>query len=225
MLQRHGLFALLVVSLSMMAFACARGNSTRVRVPPPATELSPATKPTGQQTLVVGAGCFWCSEAVFEHVKGVTDVVSGYCGGSKETATYEQVSAGGTGHAESIRITYDPSKISYGTLLQIYFSIFDPTTKDYQGPDHGHQYRTVLFYQSPQQKRFDEAYIKQLDTAHVFPNPIVTTVEAFKAFYPAEAYHQDYVKHHPTDPYVQQNSIPKLKHLKERFPELYRQEP
>jgi peptide-methionine (S)-S-oxide reductase len=208
-----------------MTFACARDNAHSVEVPAPAVDLPPSTQPTQptSQTLVVGGGCFWCSEAVFEHVKGVSGVVSGYSGGTKDTATYEQVSAGGTGHAEAIQITYDPAQVSYGRLLQVFFSTFDPTTKDYQGPDHGHQYRTVIFYQSPEEKQVAEAYIKQLDEAHVFANPIVTTLEPFTAFYPAERYHQDYVKHHPTDPYVVHNSLPELQKLKQHFPKLYRE--
>jgi len=223
MLRRRCLAALTVLGLCMMAFACARGDSPSVEVPAPAADLTPSTQPSQPQTLVVGGGCFWCSEAVFEHVKGVTEVISGYSGGTKETATYEQVSAGGTGHAEAIQITYDPSQVTYGRLLQVFFSTFDPTTKDYQGPDHGHQYRTVIFYQTPEQKQVAEAYIKQLDAAHVFAKPIVTTLEPFKAFYPAETYHQDYVKHHRRDPYVVQNSLPELQKLKQHFPKLYRE--
>ena len=157
------------------------------------------------------------AEGVFEHVEGVKQVISGYAGGSKEDADYEKVSSGSTNHAESIQITYDPSKITYGELLHIFFSVFDPTTKDYQGPDHGHQYRTAIFFANDDQRRVADAYIKQLTDAKVFDAPIVTTVEPLTEFYPAEAYHQDYVKNHPDDPYVRQWYYPKLKKLEDHF--------
>jgi peptide-methionine (S)-S-oxide reductase len=150
----------------------------------------------------------------------VTDVTSGYAGGTKETATYEQVSSGATDHAESVRITYDPSKISYGTLLRVFFTIFDPTTLNRQGPDSGKQYRTAIFYASDEEKRVAEAYIKQLTEAKVFEQPIVTALEPLKEFYPAEGYHQDYVKHHPENPYVVRWAAPKMKKVEEMFGEL-----
>jgi peptide-methionine (S)-S-oxide reductase len=186
--------------------------------PKPALDI-PAGKPGEQRTLVVAAGCFWCSEAVFESLRGVTNVTSGYAGGTKETAAYELVSAGSTGHAESIRITYDPSKISYGQLLQVLFTIFDPTTLDRQGPDSGHQYRSAIFVEG-EEKRVAEAYIRQVDAAKVFPRPVVTRIEPPSAFYPAEEYHQDFVKRHPDHPYVRQQSIPKLMAVRSLFPDL-----
>src|SRR4051794_4654054 len=153
----------------------------------------PGSKAGEKGTLVLAGGCFWCVEAVFEKLEGVTDVTSGYAGGTKETATYEQVSSGGTDHAESVRITYDPARISYGTLLRVFFTIFDPTTLNRQGPDSGRQYRTAIFYANEEERRVAEAYIKQLTEAKVFEQPIVTALEPLKEFYPAEGYHQDYV--------------------------------
>jgi peptide-methionine (S)-S-oxide reductase len=206
----------------MMTTACARNTAAVKEVPAPAKDLPPSTQPSASATIVLAGGCFWCTEGVFEHVKGVTDVVSGYAGGTRETATYEQVSAGNTRHAESIKITYDPSQISYGQILRIFFTVFDPTTKDAQGPDHGHQYRSAIFYQSPEQKQVAEAYIKQLDEAKVFNAPIVTTLEPLTEFYPAEKYHQDYVKKNPDVPYVKQQSLPDIKEFREKFPNEYK---
>jgi peptide-methionine (S)-S-oxide reductase len=175
-------------------------------------------KAKGKQTLVLAGGCFWCTEAVFERLIGVDKVVSGYAGGDAATAHYEIVGSGKTNHAESIEITYDPSKISMGQLLKVFFAVaHDPTTLNRQGPDWGKQYRSAIFYKDEEQKKIAEAYIKQLDEAHVFNKPIVTEVTQLKAFYPAEAYHQHYVQLHPDNPYVQQNSIPKLEKLKKQF--------
>jgi peptide-methionine (S)-S-oxide reductase len=180
----------------------------------------PAGKAGEMRTLVLAGGCFWCAEAVFEELEGVTDVTSGYAGGTKETATYEQVSSGGTDHAESVRITYDPARISYGTLLRVFFTIFDPTTLNRQGPDSGRQYRTAIFYANDEERRVAEAYIQQLTEAKVFEQPIVTALERLSEFYPAEGYHQDYVKHHPENPYVVRWAVPKVKKVEEMFGEL-----
>jgi peptide-methionine (S)-S-oxide reductase len=177
----------------------------------------------GEQKAVFAGGCFWCTEAVFDHVMGVKKVISGFAGGTAETAHYETVSSGRTNHTESIEITYDPAQISYGTLLKVFFSVaHDPTEKDRQGPDWGRQYRSAIFYLNADQKRVAEDYIKQLDQSGVFKKPIVTEVTPLKGFYPAEEYHQHFVARHPSHPYVVVNSLPKLAHLKKMYPELYR---
>jgi peptide-methionine (S)-S-oxide reductase len=173
------------------------------------------------QTAVLAGGCFWGIEAVFEQLKGVTDVVSGFAGGSKATAHYEIVSLGMTGHAESVKITYDPSQISYGRLLRVFFSVaHDPTQLNRQGPDEGTQYRSAIFAAGEDQRQVALAYIQQLDDAKVFKRRIVTTVVPLQEFYPAEKYHQGFVAHNPTYPYVVYNDLPKLQHLKDAFPEL-----
>src|SRR5438105_6811908 len=206
--------ALLAVFCSGMSGAAA------VTVPDPSVDISPSTV-KGSQTAVFAGGCFWCTEAVFEQLIGVQKVISGFAGGDAATAHYEIVSAGKTDHAESIQITYDPSKISYGQLLKVFFSVaHDPTTLNRQGPDWGRQYRSAIFYKDAEQKRVAEAYIKQLEEAHVFHKPIVTEVTALKAFYPAEEYHQQFVRRHPDHPYVVVNAFPKLDKLKKQFPEL-----
>ena len=176
----------------------------------------------GTQTAVFAGGCFWGVEAVFEHVKGVTRVVSGYSGGSADTAKYDEVSSGSTGHAESVQITYDPSRISYGQLLRVFFSVaHDPTELNRQGPDTGTQYRSAVFFANDEQRRVAEAYIAQLQTARAFPRPVVTQVTPLKAFYEAEAYHQDYLVHHPDQPYIVINDLPKIANLQRQFPALY----
>jgi peptide-methionine (S)-S-oxide reductase len=173
------------------------------------------------ETAVLAGGCFWGVEAVFDAVKGVSDAVAGYAGGSKANAHYEIVSTGTTGHAESVQITFDPSQISFGKLLEIYFSVaHDPTELNRQGPDEGTQYRSEIFYTSEEQKRVAEAYIQQLSAAKVFRGPIVTKVAPLQAFYRAEEYHQDYVAHNPNQPYVAYNDVPKLAKLRKEFPEL-----
>ena len=188
-------------------------------LPKPAVDL-PAAKEGETRTLVLAGGCFWCAEAVFEELRGVTDVTSGFAGGTKETANYELVSLGRTDHAESVRITYDPSKITYGQLLRVFFTIFDPTTLDRQGPDAGHQYRSAIFYANDDERRVADAYIKQLGAAKVCESPIDTTLEPLKGFYSAEAYHQDFVRNHPDHPYVQQWSVPKQRKVREAFKDL-----
>jgi len=194
--------------------------SSAAEFPAPATDIpTPAQKQI--QTAVLAGGCFWGVEAVFEKLQGVSGVVSGFAGGSKNTAHYDEVSMGRTGHAESVQITYDASRISYGRLLQIYFSIaHDPTQLNRQGPDQGTQYRSAVFYTTDEQKRVAEAYIQQLNQAKVFSRPIVTQVVPLAGFFPAENYHQHYIARNPNDPYVVYNDLPKLKRLRQLYPEL-----
>ena len=176
-----------------------------------------------QERAVLAGGCFWGVEAVFEHVKGVKDVRSGYAGGPATTASYEQVSTGDTGHAESVQITYDPSKISYGQLLKVFFAVaHDPTKLNRQGPDYGTQYRSAVFYSSNEQKLIAEAYIEQLNKAKVFGRPIVTQVATLQSFHEAEPYHQDYLANHPNEPYIVINDLPKLENLRKHLPALYK---
>jgi peptide-methionine (S)-S-oxide reductase len=198
------------------------GGASQAATPSPASDgRAPAAKST-TETAVFAGGCFWGVEAVFEHMKGVKEAVSGYAGGSADTAKYEVVSSGTTGHAESVKVTFDPSQISYGQLLQVFFSVaHDPTELNRQGPDVGTQYRSAVFYANDEQKRAAEAYIAQLQAAKTFRRPIVTQVAPLKAFYPAEAYHQNYLVNHPTQPYIVINDLPKLDGLKRQFPALY----
>jgi peptide-methionine (S)-S-oxide reductase len=214
-------FAVLLMLTLGGAIACNAGDNAITAVPNPAIDAPIATSKT-QQTAVVAGGCFWGIQAVFQHVKGVVNATSGYSGGAANTAEYELVSTGETGHAESVKIAYDPSQITYGQLLRVFFSVaHDPTQLNRQGPDSGTQYRSVIFYGDDEQKRVAEAYIAQLDKARVFPRPMVTQVVPLKAFYPAEAYHQDYATNHPNNPYIVYNDAPKVAHLHQEFPELY----
>jgi len=175
------------------------------------------------QTAVLSGGCFWGIQAVFQHVKGVKSATSGYSGGAAAVAQYELVSTGETGHAESVQVTYDPSQISYGQLLKIFFSVaHDPTQLNRQGPDFGSQYRSAIFYVNEEQKHVAEAYIVQLQQSKSFPRPIVTQVSPLKAFYPAEEYHQNYATLHPDNPYIAANDAPKVEHLRQQFPDLYK---
>jgi len=175
----------------------------------------------GDQTAVLAGGCFWCVEAVFRQIAGVDSVVSGYSGGDAASAHYDMVSTGKTGHVETVKVTYNPRKISYGQLLKVFFDVaHDPTQIDRQGPDIGPQYRSMIFYSDPEQKRVAEAYIKQLDQAKVFHSPIVTQVVELKAFYPAEEHHQNYCSRHPQDRYVMEVAIPKVEKTKKQLPEL-----
>lgn len=192
------------------------------------TNLSPlptpnnAAAPKGMQTAVFAGGCFWGLEAVFEHVKGVVDVKSGYSGGTKATADYETVSGGRTGHAESVKITYDPSKVTYQQLLTVFFSVaHDPTELNRQGPDSGTQYRSVIFYSDDEQKKVADAFIDAITQSKAFSSPVVTQVVPLKEFFDAEKYHQDYLVRNPTDPYIVINDKPKVEDLKKRFAELY----
>jgi peptide-methionine (S)-S-oxide reductase len=188
-------------------------------LPAPSTDL-PNGKPVA--TIVFAGGCFWGIEGVFEHVKGVKDAVSGYAGGNKITAHYEIVSTGRTGHAESVKVTYDPSQVTFGKLLQVFFSVaHDPTELNRQGPDEGTQYRSAIFYSTDDERKVAEAYIQQLNDAKLFKHKIVTQLTRLDQFYPAEDYHQHYLEHNPTQPYIAYNDLPKLRDLKKQFPELW----
>jgi peptide-methionine (S)-S-oxide reductase len=192
--------------------------------PPAVDEPVPATATT--ETAVLAGGCFWGVQGVFQHVDGVTKAVSGYAGGDQSTARYTSVETGDTGHAESVEITYDPHKISYGKLLQIFFSVaHDPTELNRQGPDSGTQYRSAIFARTPEQQKIAAAYIGQLDQSGQFHRPIATKVEPYKGFFPAEAYHQDFLAHNPTYPYIAINDLPKVRGLAKMFPGLYRDKP
>jgi len=196
-------------------------SSVATPLPDPAVDM-PLAKAPGEQTAVLAGGCYWGVEGVFEHVKGVTRVVSGYSGGAADTASYRQVSSGRTGHAESVNISYDPAQISYGKLLKVFFSVaHDPTELNRQGPDTGTQYRSAIFYANAEQKRVADAYIAQLQAVRAFPRPIVTQVVPLKGFYDAEAYHQNYLDHHPNQPYIVINDLPKISNLKRQMPSLY----
>jgi peptide-methionine (S)-S-oxide reductase len=214
--------AVLFLLLPMaVVIACNTANASSTALP--AAELdAPLAFTHGQQSAVVAGGCFWGIQAVFQHVKGVISAVSGYSGGSAQTADYEKVCGGNTGHAESVKVTYDPAQISYGQILRIFFSVaHDPTELNRQGPDSGTQYRSAIFYDGEEQKRVAEAYIAQLDRASIFPRRIVTQVTPLEAFYPAEDYHQNYAANHPDQPYIVFNDAPKVVALRKLFPELY----
>jgi len=209
-----------VVAVSLLA-VCGMVEAAVVVLPDPVSDAPLAAK-SSSQTAVFAGGCFWGIEAVFEHVKGVTQAVSGYSGGTAETADYQKVSSGRTAHAEVVQVTYDPSKVSYGQLLKVFFSVaHDPTQLNRQGPDTGPQYRSAIFTVDAAQQRAAQAYIAQLQAAKSFPRPIVTEVVALKAFYMAEPYHQDYVVHHPDQPYIIYNDLPKVAALKKQFPQIY----
>jgi peptide-methionine (S)-S-oxide reductase len=217
----------LVVIVGLVAWTAIRALGARApetpRVPFPAPAVdAPLSSAKSQQTAVFSGGCFWGVQAVFQHVKGVTSATSGYAGGYVKSPSYESVSMGVTGHAETVSIVYDPSQLTYGQLLMVFFSVaHDPTQWNRQGPDTGSQYRSAIFYTSEEQKRIAQAYIAQLDSAKVYSRPIVTKVESFQAFYPAENYHQDYLKNNPDNPYIVYNDLPKLENLKKVFPNLY----
>jgi peptide-methionine (S)-S-oxide reductase len=200
------------------------GAEAPVIIAPPAIDNPKAAGPA--QTAVLAGGCFWGVQGVFEHVRGVQKVVAGYAGGEKSTAQYETVSSGSTGHAESVKITFDPAAVSYGQILQIAFSVVhDPTQVNRQGPDAGTQYRSAIFYADEGQKHIAESYISQLTQAHAFARPIATRVDPLKGFYAAEDYHQDYLIHNPTQPYIAMYDIPKIENFKRTFPELYSGQP
>lgn len=195
-------------------------NGAGAPLPNPAVDESPAS--SARETVVFAGGCFWGIQAVFEHIKGVTKATAGYSGGTLKNPSYEEVSSGTTGHAESVEVVYDPSKITFGQLMKVFFSVaLDPTELNRQGPDEGTQYRSAIFYETPDQQRIAQAYIAQLTDAKVFPRPIVTQVVPFKAFYRAEQYHQDFLMHNPDNPYIVINDLPKLSNLKKEFPALY----
>ena len=203
-----------------LAFLTAAMAVAQTNFPDAAVDM-PAPSSPGKQSIVLAGGCFWGIEGLFERVKGVTKATSGFAGGEKSTAHYERVSEGNTGHAESVRVEFDPSKITLGQLLKVFFSVgHDPTQLNRQGPDTGTQYRSAIFYTNDDQKRVAEAYIKQLNDAHVFSRPIVTQVVPLKGFYPAEAYHQRYLDNNMTNPYIVYNDLPKLAALKKQYPQL-----
>ena len=214
--------SLLILGSLLAVTGCdAKANSAATAVPAPAVDAPRASTP-GRETAVVAGGCFWGIQAVFQHVKGVISATSGYSGGKAKTADYETVSNGETGHAESVQVVYDPSQLTYGELLRVFFSVaHDPTQLNRQGPDEGTQYRSVIFYGNEEQKRIAEGYIAQLDQAKVFSRRIVTQVVPLQAFYPAEAYHQNYAALHPNQPYIVFNDAPKVEHLRQVFPDLY----
>jgi peptide-methionine (S)-S-oxide reductase len=221
-MYRYFFMSVALVPVVTVLVACSAVTASATAIPDPALD-APLASAKGEQTAVLAGGCFWGVEAVFEHVKGVTDVRSGYSGGSTATAKYEKVGTGDTGHAESVRITYDPSQISYGQLLKVFFSVaHDPTQLNRQGPDTGTQYRSAIFYSNEEQKRIAEAYINQLNRAKVFRRLIVTQVAALQSFNEAEGYHQDYLIHHPDEPYIIINDFPKLENLRKELPGLYK---
>jgi peptide-methionine (S)-S-oxide reductase len=214
------LIAILVLGAAFVGnhAVAAEGNSV---LPNPGADASLAAK-SRKETAVFAGGCFWGIQAVFQHVHGVTAAISGYSGGASLTAEYEVVSTGQTGHAESVQVTFDPSQVTYGQLLKVLFSVHDPTQLNRQGPDSGTQYRSAIFYANDEQKRLAEAYIAQLDQAKSFPHRIVTQVVPLKAFFPAESYHQNYATLHPDNPYIAINDAPKVEHLRQQYPELYK---
>jgi peptide-methionine (S)-S-oxide reductase len=202
--------------------SCLGCNAAIPKTPPPAPSVDAKLAPAhAKEVAVFAGGCFWGTQAVFERVKGVIDTTAGYAGGSAATATYAQVTTETTGHAESVKVVFDPSKITYGTLLQIFFAVHDPTTLNRQGPDSGTSYRSAIFFTTPEQQKIASAYIAQLDAAHAFPHPIVTQVNDLKGFYDAESYHQDYALHNPDNPYIQVCDRPKIDTLKAEFPQLF----
>ena len=210
--------------LTAALFACTTANSSPPVVDKAEAPAEPAVPAKGTETAVFAGGCFWGVEAVFEHVKGVTDARSGYAGGTLKNPDYDRVSDGNTGHAESVKVTFDPEKVSYDQLLKVFFSVVhDPTELNYQGPDHGTQYRSAIFYTTDDQKKAATDYIASLTQAKAFPAPIVTEVSSLNNFYEAEAYHQDYLKHHPDEPYIVVNDQPKVAALKKQFPDLWKE--
>ena len=215
-------FALVMAGLVFAATAASAQEG--LSIPPPVIDATKSA--ASKETAIFAGGCFWGVQGVFQRVKGVTNAVSGYAGGDKDTAVYEVAGGGRTGHAESVRITFDPTKVSYGHLLQIYFSVaHDPTQLNRQGPDKGTQYRSTIFATSDEQARIAKAYIGQLDKARVYKRAIVTTIERGKTFYPAEAYHQDFLTNNPDYPYIAYVDMPKIENLKRLFPRDYRAEP
>lgn len=225
---RQAPIAVAIAATLMLAAAAGFGVTPSAAdegrlIPAPAIDETSSAK---TETAVLAGGCFWGVQGVFQHVKGVSNAVSGYAGGDAGTATYDAVSAGDTGHAESVSITYDPHEISYGRLLQIFFSVaHDPTQLNRQGPDHGTNYRSAIFPTSPEQAKIAKAYIAQLNQAHVYDAAIVTKIEPDHPFYPAEAYHQDFLERNPSYPYIVINDLPKVENLKRLFPDLYRDDP
>jgi len=222
MLIKGFLFILVGVAIACSIAKSSTGTPDLREVAPVASAPSSGSEPKEMQKAVFAGGCFWGVQAVFQHVKGVKSAVSGYSGGTKDTADYETVSSGKTGHAESVEVTFDPSVITYQQLLYVFFSVVhDPTELNYQGPDHGTQYRSAIFYMNDDQKKAALDLIDAINRAKAFPKPLVTQVVPFEAFYTAEDYHQDYMKHNPDDPYIVYNDKPKVAALKQKFPDLY----
>ncbi|WP_458717960.1 peptide-methionine (S)-S-oxide reductase MsrA [Pseudomonas gregormendelii] len=220
---RRTLLGLAAAGVIGQCSAFSLGTGDAVVIPPPA--LDPTTQ-ARSETAVFAGGCFWGVQGVFQHVKGVKKAESGYAGGSADTARYERVSDGDTGHAEAVEVTFDPTQVSYGTLLQIYFSVaHNPTELNRQGPDSGTQYRSAIFIRSGEQQKVAQAYIAQLDAAHSFSKPIVTKLESYNGFYPAEDEHQDFLTEHPTYPYIVINDLPKVAQLKQLFADRYQEKP
>ena len=221
--MRHLIVPASLIAVAGVVMLSPASAQDAVRVPAPAIASPPAT---GTQTAVFAGGCFWGVQGVFSHVKGVTGALSGYTGGAASTARYEEVGTGATGHAEAVKVTYDPRQVSYAQLLQVYFSVVaDPTTRNYQGPDHGSQYRSALFPTSEAQRSVAIAYIAQLKGAHVWKRPIVTRIERAQGFFPAEGYHQNYLALNPGAGYIVVNDMPKVAALKSFYPALWRQQP
>ena len=223
-----GIMKLSILLVAVIAIGCgvaassASNGEVDIAGLAPTPQTNAGTKPVGAETAVFAGGCFWGVDAVFKHVKGVFDVRSGYAGGKVKSPSYERVSEGDTGHAESVRVTYDPAKVSYSQLLTVFFSVaHDPTEKNRQGPDVGTQYRSAIFYTSDEQKKAATDFIAAIENAKVFSKPVVTEVAPLDAFYEAEGYHQNYLAQHPTDPYIVYNDLPKLEDLKKKFPDLY----
>lgn len=217
-----GCGALALLLAQRMAFS----SEAAVVIAPPALDEPVSATTAHEETAVFAGGCFWGVQGVFQHVRGVTRAVSGYSGGQRDTAQYETVSGGATGHAESVQVTFDPSKVTYGQLLQVYFSVIqDPTQLNRQGPDSGTQYRSAVFPLNDMQRHVAQSYIAQLEKAHAFAAPIVTKTEPFKGFYPAESYHQNYLTLHPNAAYIAINDMPKIANLKRLYPNLYRDKP
>lgn len=215
--SRYWLHRLIIISVSFVTFSC---SVSRASFPDPVTNISTSTN--GSQTAVLAGGCFWGMEAVFEHLKGVSDVVSGFSGGNAETANYKEVSSGQTEHAEAVKIIYDPSQITYEQILKIYFSVaHDPTQLNRQGPDSGTQYRSAIFYTNEEQKQAAQAYIEQLEKANTFSKAIATQLVPLNDFYAAEEYHQNFIDRNPNYPYVVVHDLPKLVQLQKQFPNLY----
>jgi peptide-methionine (S)-S-oxide reductase len=220
MLRACFLFLALFAGLAVFGVTRWTHAQTRGGIPVPKDDATLAQHP-GQETAVFAGGCFWGTQAVFERVKGVVATTAGYAGGSAETATYDQVTTETTGHAESVKVVYDPSRITYGKLLQIFFSVHDPTQLNRQGNDVGTSYRSAIFYSNEEQRKIGTEYIAQLDAAGVFHKPIVTEVVPLKGFYDAESYHQDYALHHPDNPYILVCDRPKIETLRKEFPDLF----
>ena len=208
---------------AVATLACSLSSAEATPLPPPQFDEPLATSaPASPVSVVLAGGCFWGIQAVFQHIKGVSEAISGYAGGAASTAQYELVGSGTTGHAETVKVTYDPTRVTLGTLLQVFFAVaHNPTELNRQGPDHGSQYRSAVFVATPEQRHIAEAYIAQLNAAKAFTDPVVTKVEALQGFYPAESYHQNYARIHPENLYIVVNDLPKVAALAKAFPQLY----